>query len=105
MLSLRWPAHSGALWEKIASINQVDTEERNQRMSLIFFIYNRPTKVVAKTSNKHYFATPGVFRPCRRSEEQSEHGIWQRMTRKGGKLRYLSQPSHRTMILIAESTC
>jgi hypothetical protein len=62
LLHLRSPTHSISIWADAICINQADNEERNSQVSLMAFIYNRATKVVAWLGTKHYTPMPGLIR-------------------------------------------
>jgi hypothetical protein len=62
LLHLRSPTHSINMWVDAICIDQLDTQERNQQVSLMAFIYTRALKVVAWLGVKNYQPMTGLFR-------------------------------------------
>jgi len=62
LLHLRSPTHPISMWVDAVCIDQSNTQERNQQVSLMAFIYTRAMKVVAWLGIKSYQPMTGLFR-------------------------------------------
>ncbi|KAI0156472.1 heterokaryon incompatibility protein-domain-containing protein [Xylariaceae sp. FL1272] len=62
LLHLRSPTHTINLWVDAVCINQANTDERNQQVFLMSFIYSRAIKVVSWIGTRKYAKPNAVFR-------------------------------------------
>lgn len=101
---LRSPTHPLVIWADAICINQADTKERNQQVSLMSFIYTRAASVLAWLGTKNYPSMGGLFRAMSLEWKGGKTQHLAATIAGGAKMRCSLKPNQATMTRIAEST-
>ncbi|KAI0976931.1 heterokaryon incompatibility protein-domain-containing protein [Xylaria arbuscula] len=103
LLHLRSLTHPITLWVDAICINQEDTNERNQQVSLMAFTFTRAIKVISWVGTRRYPNTMGIFHSMSLESKvrQTRHLAATLATE--SPMRYSPSPTESTVLRIAES--